>query len=257
MPRLRILETDPKTGEVSIINDIRKLQGKEDALAPVRQALGLDIASPIALGATTVIVEGEADTILLHQMSQLCRRAGKTYLDDEVTLFHVGGASKTIAPAGWLAAGFVRGVVLLDDDEEGRAAFETIKEAYDERVLIVRTHETRESSELEDLFDRDYYVLVVNESHQDVPNFKAIAVPEGAADNVPICDYLGTQLKNLGGRKKKEPILRKLLAARTIERWILDGDATKAPSEGTVERFSQLFERINNALEQKEAEDEE
>jgi AAA domain, putative AbiEii toxin, Type IV TA system/AAA ATPase domain len=254
LPRLRILETDPKTGTVSIINDIRKLQGKEDALAPVRQALGLDIASPIALGATTLIVEGETDAVLLHQMSEVCRREGKTHLDEEVTIFHAGGASKITAPAGWLAAGFVRGVVLLDDDAEGRKALDKIRRAYGGRVAIVRTHETiaKEGAELEDLLDRDYFVHAINESHRDVSGFREIAAPAAAADNVPICDYIGTQLKNLGGSKTKEPKLRKTQAARTIERWILDGDQAKAVSDVTLDRFSRLFERVNNALKQEE-----
>ncbi len=133
------------------------------------------------------------------------------------------------------------GVVLVDDDKEGRIAERRILEAFHGLVPVVRTHAKsgdKESSghELEDLFDRAYYVDLVNASHLDVKGFEPLQ-PEALDSSMPMTDAVAKAFKDAK--------LGKFGKLRPAQEFYARVEVGKAPLATTRKRFASLFERLN------------
>jgi hypothetical protein len=241
--RFRPVIADPKTpGASTIVSNIVALPSKSDVLQPVRQALGMGIADALGLGGKTVIAEGWAERYVLLEMSDACAASGRTSLGTGVTVLPAGGSGKKMIPFAAMAiAEKAKVVLLVDDDTAGRGTLKLIDSQLPDAVPCIRTHEeeTQTNRELEDLFNPEYYLELVNASHADVDNFKALSI--GDIDTVdPICDELKAKFKavGLGDFQKLRPAIE-LQKQRELG---------NAPDDASLDRFAELFGKLKQGL---------
>jgi hypothetical protein len=124
-------------------------------------------------------------------MRAFCRDAGKTSLPDDMTLLPAGGAGKKMLPmVSFMLGERARGAVLLDDDRAGHDARREIEKQFSDLVPITFTtpHATRTPTgyEIEDLFDRNYFVDLLNDSYASVATFTDLS-PGELDPAKPIC----------------------------------------------------------------------
>jgi energy-coupling factor transporter ATP-binding protein EcfA2 len=240
--RFRPLVVDDKdAGTTKVVPNINSIGSRDDVMKPVREVLGLGIADAIAFGTTTVIGEGLSERYLLLSMSSFCRDARLTALDEKTTVLPAGGSGKKMLPLAALAASEkTKAVVLVDDDKAGRATEKAIVKILPGALQVVRTHEIENGGlEIEDLFDRMYYVELVNDAHRDVANYSLLE--ESDLDNdKSICDAVDAAFKarNLGEFQKLRPAIE-------LQRRLELGER---PDERSLDAFSELFSRLNGAL---------
>jgi hypothetical protein len=235
---------DKDAGTTKVVPNINSIGSKDDVMKPVREVLGLGIADAIAFGTMTIIGEGVSERYLLLSMSSFCRDVGLTALDEKTTVLPAGGSGKKMLPLVALAASEkTKAVVLVDDDNAGRATERAVVKALPGALQVVRTHEgDNRGLEIEDLFDRTYYVELVNDAHRDVANYSFLAESE-LDDDKSICDAVDAAFvaRNLGEFQKLRPAIE-------LQRRLELGER---PDEGSLEAFGELFSRLNDALKAK------
>lgn len=241
--RFRLLVADPTTpGAATVVSNINAIGSKNDVMKPVREALGISIADAVGLGSRTVIGEGLAERYVLLAMSTACQRADGAALADNVTVLPAGGSGRKMVPLVALAASEkTRAVVLVDDDKAGRDTEKLLGKVLPGAIAIVRTHDEAEQTgrELEDLFDRSYYVTLVNDAHRDVEGFAPLKT-SGLDKTKPVCDAVEEAFKDQGlGR------FQKLKVALELQGKVELGET---PGQRSLEAFSALFSRLNSAL---------
>jgi predicted ATP-dependent endonuclease of OLD family len=243
--RLRLFVPDADhPGAIRVESKMQALPSRADVLKPVRAALGVGIAESITLGDATVIVEGPADTYILDGAATFCRAAGLPSLSPEVLTLPAGGAGEKMLPLAAFCAGEqMRGVVLVDDDAEGQRAERLITHRFEGLVAVVRTHQGSGAAtglELEDLLEREYYLELVNDAYRGVARFADLTLPN-LPENVPITDALKQVFTDRGwGGFQKLRVARELQVRAEL--------GQDAPPRTSLERFSELFERLNQGL---------
>jgi hypothetical protein len=108
-------------------------------------------------------------------------------------------------------------------------------------VPSVRTHDESQQTnrELEDLFNPEYFLDLVNTSHAEIDGYQPISLSQIDV-NKPICDAVEEvfKAKGLGKFQKLRPAME-LQKRRELE---------EAPDDQTLDRFASLFERLDKAL---------
>lgn len=243
MDRLRLLVAR-SNGTVRIVSDIHKVGATHDAWQPVRAALGMGIAHAISLGAKNLIVEGFADDYYVDAMRRACDAAELATLPDDITVLVSGGAGKKMLPlSSFVVSEKTLGAVLLDDDRAGHSAKREIERHLGEHVPIVftRTPGASPSGEsIEDLFERAYFVDLLNDAYADVATYGMVNATDLTPDK-PICEAIDEvfEARGMGGFQKLRP-------ARELQTRVRLGQ--RPPDQATFNAFADLFERLNSAL---------
>jgi hypothetical protein len=244
--RIRLFDADPDNrGAVRVQSKVQAIRGSGDAMRPVRANLGMGIAQAIAIGDKTLVVEGPVDVMVVDAMSKFCARMRATSLIDGTTLFATVGAGKKMIPFVTLVANeSTAGAVLVDDDREGDRAAREISKVFGELVPVVRTHvdgDKPSGREIEDLFERDYYLELVNAAHADrIAGYTPIEAVDLDASH-PITEAVSAVFA-----KRKYGKFAKIHPAEELQRRLLRYEG--GPDRSTIERFEALFKRINEAL---------
>lgn len=242
--RFRPLVADEDAqGATRVVANINAVPSGDDVMRPVRESLGMGIADAIGLGGTTVISEGMAERYALLAMSAFCRKAGKAALPETTTVLPTGGSGKKMLPfVGLAASEKTKAVVLVDDDKAGRDTAAMIEKTLPGAVAVVRVSEEngQTNHETEDLFDRAYYVGLVNDAHRDVPGFKPLR-PEDLDPNLRTCEAVEAAFKTAKLGK-----FQKLRVALELGKRV---ELNETPDGLSLENFAELFTRLNDALE--------
>lgn len=239
--RIRLL-VEQEDGTVVIESRPHK-KSDADVMKPLRAAIGMTIADTISLGTRSVICEGMADLYILRAASAFNERAGRSSLPKTTTLLPAGGTDKILPLASFLAGEVVDGVVLVDDDTAGRRIETQAEKRFASLVPVVRTHDTPRNEaasglEIEDMIEDAYYCELINESHSHIDGFTPLDAGDVAGDG-PLVERVKTafEARGLGS-------FQKLLPATAFAARVESGEA---PGDATLDRFSDLFERIRGA----------
>ena len=140
-----------------------------DTLFPLQGALGYKATQALFVGEHTLLVEGPSDILYLHALSHELQRRGKESLDKRWTICPAGGIDK-IMPFISLFAGNNLHVAVLSDVAHGvKNKLQKIRESDVLRAghfyTVVDFVEQNEA-DIEDLFDPEFYVMMVNSSFQ-------------------------------------------------------------------------------------------
>ena len=152
----------------------------DDSLFPLQGALGYDIHQTLFIGPDSLVIEGASDLLFLRSISGQLEREGRTGLSEKWTLTPVGGSGKIPTFVALLAPQHRMNVAtLLDVQASDRAV---IADLYKKKLLKKKNVMTYaefvdpDEADIEDQFDREFYVSLVNEEFKN-EIVKPIATP--------------------------------------------------------------------------------
>lgn len=138
----------------------------DDSLFPLQGALGYEIQQTLFIGPYSLIVEGVADLLYLRTMSGQLEREGREGLSEEWVITPVGGSGKV--PTFVALLGSQKGInvaTLLDFQNSDK---QLIEDLYKKNLLTKRQVSTyadftgTAEADVEDMFDRSFYIELVN-----------------------------------------------------------------------------------------------
>ena len=138
----------------------------EDSLFPLQGALGYEIQQTLFIGPNSLVVEGVADMLYLRAVSAQLQREKRVGLSEEWVITPVGGSGKV--PTFVALLGSQKGInvaTLLDIQASDR---QLIEDLYKKKLLTKKQVSTYAEftggteADVEDMFDRDFYVELVN-----------------------------------------------------------------------------------------------
>ena len=142
-----------------------------DSLFPLQGALGYDIHQTLFIGPDSLVIEGASDLLYLRSISGQLEREGRTGLSEKWTLTPVGGSGKVPTFVALLAPQHGMNVAtLLDVQASDRAV---IADIYKKKLLAKKNVMTYaefvdpDEADIEDLFDPEFYLSLVNEEFKN------------------------------------------------------------------------------------------
>ncbi len=138
----------------------------DDSLFPLQGALGYEIQQTLFIGPNSLVVEGPADMLFLRAVSAELEREGREGLSEKWVITPTGGSGKVPAFVALLAPQKGMNVAtLLDIQSSDRVQIEDL---YKKKLLKKRQVTTygdfvgKSEADVEDMFERDFYVDLVN-----------------------------------------------------------------------------------------------
>lgn len=220
--------------------------GTDDSLFPLQGALGYDIHQTLFIGPNSLVIEGASDLLYLRAVSGQLEREGRTGLSEKWTLTPVGGSGKVPTFVALLAPQHGMNVAtLLDVQASDRAV---IADLYKKKLLAKKNVMTysefvdADEADIEDLFDREFYVSLVNEEYK-----REIAQPIQAAW---LNEHMPRTLRALEDYIADNPFKSGQFGHYRPARYFVENIDGLWPrvSTKTKSRFEQLFRRVNGLL---------
>lgn len=142
-----------------------------DSLFPLQGALGYDIQQSLLVGPNTLLVEGPSDILYLQAMSDQLEHHGRPSLSRDWAIVPVGGIGKVPVFASLLGSQQGMNVAaLLDVARKDRQIVDRI---YERKLLAKRNVLTyaeflkKDEADVEDLFEVEFYVHLINEEFKN------------------------------------------------------------------------------------------
>jgi len=218
----------------------------DDSLFPLQGALGYDLHQSLFVGPNCLVVEGPADLLFLKGMSSLLERAGGEGLSEKWTITPVGGGGKVGAFVALLAPQRgMRVATLLDVQPSDQAAIDALykrKLLERKRVLTYADFVRASAADVEDMFDRAFYVSLVNAEYA-----QSLSKPIGLSDlnsNIP------RVVRAVEDHLKKNPMKSGEYGHFRPARYFSENLATLEPDidAATRERFAAAIAKLNGLL---------
>jgi predicted ATP-dependent endonuclease of OLD family len=227
-----------------VLTDV--FDASEDSLFPLQGALGYAIHQTLFVGPNSLVVEGPGDMLFLKGMSSVIEREGGTGLSPQWTITPVGGSGKVPTFVALLAPQKgLRIATLLDVQAQDRQAIEKLykrKLLERKRVLTYADFTKTVEADVEDMFERDFYLSLVNAEYATV-----LQRPLTTGDlNVRIPRIL----RALEDVLRSEPLKHGEFGHYRPARYFSEHLADLAPfiCKTTKERFVSAFECLNALL---------
>lgn len=138
----------------------------DDSLFPLQGALGYEIQQTLFIGPNSLVVEGPADILYLRAASAQLEREGRVGLSEKWVITPVGGSGKVPTFVALLAPQKGMNVAtLLDIQNSDRARIEDLykkKLLKKKQVLTYAEFIDQDEADVEDLFERSFYIKLVN-----------------------------------------------------------------------------------------------
>ncbi|MEU4778291.1 AAA family ATPase [Micromonospora sp. NPDC023633] len=231
LERCRTVEDIPRQG-TQVSNDV--WAARPETVFPLLGALGVDMSQALIVGPDQLAVEGPADVAYLTVMSDLVREKGKTPLDPRWTITPVGGLDKIPTFIALLGASDLNVAVIMDVAAGGNQKITNMVQ----RGLLPKDHlipltDITETSEadIEDLFEPGWYLKLLKESKVGAVTKSKLT---GGGRIVKQAEAA------LGSRFDHYQPASYLMRSATALRNEVD--------DAVIDRFSQLFTRINSLL---------
>jgi predicted ATP-dependent endonuclease of OLD family len=157
----------PNEDGTKVITDV--LEATPDSLFPLQGALGYEISQTLFVGPNSLVVEGVADLLYLQTISSILREQCRCSLDERWTITPVGGADKV--PTFIALLGAQKGlniVTLIDIQKKDKQQIENLykkKLLKQNHVLTFADFTNSQEADIEDMFDTDFYLKLVNDEY--------------------------------------------------------------------------------------------
>ncbi len=155
---------ETESGRCEVSEDI--WPADRETTFPLQAALGYSMMQTLFAGKRNVLVEGLADYLYIHGMSLALRAHKRPGLPDDVYVTPCGGTKLVGHLASLFIGQGVRPLVLLDDDEAGRARADALlKELYHghDSVVLLSSVAVPGSLEIEDIVGESAVIGGLNE----------------------------------------------------------------------------------------------
>jgi predicted ATP-dependent endonuclease of OLD family len=145
------------------------LEATEDSLFPLQGALGYDIYQTLFVGPNSLVVEGVSDLLILQTVSALLESLGRQNLSQNWTVTPVGGSEKVGTFVALLGA--QRGLkiaTLIDLQKKDQQNIDNLykrKLLKKQNVLTFADFTRSSETDIEDMFDIDFYLNLVNKEY--------------------------------------------------------------------------------------------
>lgn len=244
LQRVRVVEDRPKIGtKVSA-----HLEGSsEESIFPLQAALGYTIAQNLFIAKKNILVEGPADLILLTHLSSLLEQAGRKGLAEGI-IVPVGGLDKLVTFVSLLGANKLKLVVLHDRASGPHQKLEDlVQQKLIERKRVLDYSMFRGGrqieTDVEDLFDPALYVEAFNSAYIKELNGTVLVVAD-LSQHPRIVERVNQWLKVKGIVLLKDGGFNHYRVAQSM----LPLLKIASVQSGDLQRFEDLFEKLNNLL---------
>ena len=220
------------------------LEAGSDTLFPLQGALGYEIYQGLFVGPNSLIVEGVSDLLYLQTVSGVLGAAGREALDSGWTITPVGGSDKVPTFVALLGAQKAMNVTVLVDFQ--KADHQTIENLYKRKLLkksnVLTFADFTKTSEadIEDMFDEDFYLQLVNAEFS-----KELASKIKAKDLASKAPRILVRLDELF---KKAPLKAGSFSHYRPARYLSEKIATLTIPSATLDRFEAAFKALNQLL---------
>jgi AAA15 family ATPase/GTPase len=218
----------------------------DDSLFPLQGALGYEIQQTLFIGPNSLIVEGPADMLFIRAVSAQLEREGRTGLSEEWVITPVGGSGKV--PTFVALLGSQKGMnvaTLLDIQSSDK---QLIEDLYKKKLLSKKQVSTyadftgAAEADVEDMFERDFYVGLVNAEY--AKQLKAKIDPTKLNSNLPrilraIEEWLDANPLKSGSFGHYRPA--RYFSENLTTLWPKVSDATKDRFEGAFRHLNALL----------------
>jgi hypothetical protein len=235
----------PKEEEgTKVLKDV--FDASEDSLFPLQGALGYEIHQTLFVGPNSLVVEGAADLLFIQGMSSVIEREGGIGISPKWTITPVGGIGKVPTFVALLSPQKgLRVATLLDIQARDQQLIEGLfkqKLLQKKNVLTYADFTETIEADVEDMFDRDFYLGLVNAEYAAQLQ-RPVPVAELNAN-------IRRVARAIDDFFEKEPLKRgkfgHLRPARYFSEHLADLSLSISPT--TKKRFATAFERLNGLV---------
>lgn len=228
-----VLETDNGT-KIS-----ESIQEKDPGtLFPLQAALGYDIAQNLFITKNNLLIEGPSDLVYLQVLSSILEGTNQTALREDITLVPVGGLGKVATFISLLRGQELNIVCLLDTftDQKSKSRIGDLVKQKIIREKNVRFFDEfagngENKADLEDLFNKDEYLKLFNQSFDKYPNINL--------------KDLDTSEKRIVQQIRKYLGVKRFNHHRPANELAKQGVDAEYFSDETLNRFEKMFKEIN------------
>jgi len=218
----------------------------DDSLFPLQGALGYEIHQTLFIGPNSLVVEGPADMLYLRAVSAQLEREGRKGLSEDWVITPVGGSGKVPTFVALLAPQRGMNVATLLDIQNSDCAL--IEDLYKKKLLKKKQVATyadfvgNDEADVEDMFERDFYVGLVNAEFA-----KQLKTPLNAA---ALNAKLPRILRVIEAWLTKNPLKSGKFGHYRPARYFSENAAALWPqvSGATKSRFEAAFKHLNALL---------
>ncbi|QFX83006.1 ATP-dependent nuclease [Streptomyces sp. SYP-A7193] len=233
---------DMERGGAKVSSEIFKAD--EDTAFPLLAAMGIEMTQTLFVGEHILLLEGPSDLIYLDVLTDVAEANGSTGLDPRWVKTPIGGSGKLSTFVTLLGANKLNVAVLIDSSTKDVGAVQRLRDndqlAKNGLVEISEFTGTGDA-DVEDLFDRDFYLGLVNRAY-DSQLTTPITIAELNAKDPRVIRQIEAVFK------KRKIAARfnhyKPAAVLLREQAELGPDVDSA----TIARADQLFTRLNSLL---------
>lgn len=233
LERVRMVEDKGKEEGSTVSSEV--LSRDPDTLFPLQGALGYDLIQHLFVAQHNLVVEGTSDYAYLRIISDyLASKSGRKFLDPRWSIIPVGGADAVPTFVALLGS-HLNVTVVLDSRREGHQRLSRLSDdGYldKKRLILIGDVLGQKTGDIEDLFEVDEYLDLYNKAFGS--DFKSDQLLGTDPIVARIARHIGVPRFDHGRPadvllREREAILKKL-------------------SEKTLQRFEDLFERINKTI---------
>jgi hypothetical protein len=217
------------------------LKNDRDTVFPLQAALGYDLAQTLFIGPNCLLVEGPSDLIYLQLFSDAAASKGKTELDRRWIIVPVGGADKISTFLSLLGANHLNVGVLMDVSSKDKQRIQNLQATGllgQSNLVQISEFTGKREADIEDLFEPDFYLELVNGAYGLAKKLTATSLPTGGPRIVKRIEEHFTQ-EGLGTFHHYPPSVHFLKHQSNL---LARLDAA------TLERVSKMFDRLNALL---------
>ncbi|WP_322769301.1 ATP-dependent nuclease [Frankia sp. Cr1] len=233
---------DMERGGAKVSSDIFKAD--EDTAFPLLTAMGVEMTQTLFVGEHTLLLEGPSDLIYLDILTDVAEANGSTGLDPRWVKTPIGGSGKLSTFVTLLGSNKLHVAVLVDSSTKDVGAVQRLRDngqlAKNGLVQIGEFTGTADA-DVEDLFDRDFYLELVNRAY-----VSQLTTPIKASELNAKDPRVLRQIEAVFKKRKIATRFRHYKPAAVL----LREQATLVPRINTVtiKRAELLFARLNSLL---------
>lgn len=232
-------DSSPDEDGTKVVADV--LEATSETLFPLQGALGYEIHQTLFVGPNMLVVEGPSDLLYLQAMTGVLTRRGRVGLSDAWTIVPVGGAGRVPAFLALLnTQKRTKVAALLDIGRDSRQMIDDIvksKLLKKSHILEIGGFCVAQEADIEDLFDREFYVELVAAEFKEKP-FSELK-KKGLTSKAPRVLLAIAQTLGVDGFNHYRPARLFTEQLQSLE---------KKLSDETLDRFEQVFKAVNSLL---------